>query len=60
MPKSDLHHRQRVKNWALFLVLLALAMVFFWLTIIKMTPPVGREASAHNPGQITLRSCALA
>lgn len=36
MPKSDLHRKQSKKNWILFAILLALAGVFFWLTILKM------------------------
>lgn len=32
-----MHARQRMKNWALFSLLLALSALFFFLTIIKLS-----------------------
>jgi hypothetical protein len=36
-PRSEFEKRRRARNWALFLVLLALAVLFYAMTIAKMT-----------------------
>lgn len=36
MPKSDLHRRQRRKNFTLLFVLLGMVAGFFYLTIVKI------------------------
>ncbi len=34
---ADMAHRRRARNWALFIVLFALAGLFYAITIAKMT-----------------------
>ena len=41
---SDLHRRQRTKNLFMFGFLLALAVIFFALTIVRM----GGQMAAHQ------------
>lgn len=36
MSLSEMHRRQRAKNWTLFSILLALCAIFFALTMIKL------------------------
>ncbi len=35
---TDMHRRQRAKNYVLAIVLLAMAAIFFGLTIVRMGP----------------------
>ena len=35
---TDMHRRQRAKNYVMAIVLLAMAAVFFGLTIVRMGP----------------------
>lgn len=37
MPLSDLHQRKRVKNFTVAAILLALILLFFVITIIKLS-----------------------
>ena len=37
MPKTKLHKRQQAKNWLLFAILFSLSIIFFWLTILKIS-----------------------
>ena len=37
MPIGDMHRERRGRNWALAGVLLALVVLFFVVTIVKMT-----------------------
>ena len=37
IARSELERRRRTRNWALFVVLFALAGLFFAITIAKMT-----------------------
>lgn len=36
MDNDDLQKRQRAKNWALLVVLAGLALLFYFLTFVKM------------------------
>ena len=35
---TDMHRRQRAKNYVMAIVLLAMAAIFFGLTIVRMGP----------------------
>jgi hypothetical protein len=36
-PDEESRRRRRVRNWALLIVLLALSVLFYAITIVKMT-----------------------
>ena len=36
-PRGDLARRRRARNWALLAVLLALAALFYAITLVKLT-----------------------
>ena len=36
--ETDMHRRQRAKNYVMAIVLLAMAAIFFGLTIVRMGP----------------------
>jgi len=40
---SDMHRRQRTKNLFMFFVLLALAGIFFGITLVKMGAQTGMK-----------------
>jgi uncharacterized protein YpmS len=35
--RDEFEKKRRMRNWALFLVLLALAVLFYAMTVVKMT-----------------------
>jgi hypothetical protein len=39
MPKGPMHEKQRKKNYAVFLALLAFALTVFFVSIIRMKGP---------------------
>jgi hypothetical protein len=49
--QHDLHHRRRGRNWGVFGGLMALVVLLFAVTIVKMGPEAGNPSARGSWGE---------